>query len=59
MVSNFAGLNGLAALIHIYEQTNNKISAKLLEDIKAIKAGTYIDEGIAVDPNTPLPNLKL
>ena len=44
------GLNILASLINVFEQTNNSISKKLLNDIKAIKAGNYVDEGIVVEP---------
>ena len=45
------GINCFASLINIFEQTNNNISARLLEDIKAIKSGTYVDEGIIIDPD--------
>jgi len=44
-----AGLNALATLIHVYENINNAMSKRLLADIKAIKAGTYIDEGELVE----------
>jgi len=37
-------LNIFASLIHIYEKTNNSILKKLMNDIKMIKDGTYIDE---------------
>jgi hypothetical protein len=43
------GLNSLATLIHTYKQTNNKLSTLILENIKNIKNGTYIDEGILID----------
>ena len=46
-----AGLNALATLIHVYENLNNNISKHLLQDIKAIKDGTYIDEGIIIEPD--------
>lgn len=43
------GLNVLASLINIFEQTNNSISLKLLKDIIAIKDDKYVDEGIIVE----------
>ncbi len=42
------GLNVVATLIHIYEQTNNNISKRLLTNIEAIKNGNYTDEDILV-----------
>ena len=36
-------LNMLATLISIYEKQNSSILKKLLNDIKLIKDGTYID----------------
>ena len=42
-------LNILATLIHVYEKTNNSIMKKLMNDIKAIKDGNYVDEGELVD----------
>ena len=50
------GLNVLASLINIYEQTNNSISLKLMKDIIAIKDDKYVDEGIMVEEN---PNTSL
>jgi hypothetical protein len=50
------GLNLLASLINVFEQTNNNISKKLLKDIQLIKDGKYLDDGIVVEPedkNTP------
>ena len=38
------GLNALASLVSIYEKTNQTIADKMLENIKNIKAGEYIDE---------------
>jgi len=38
------GFNAVASLISIYEKTNETISNKILENIKQIKAGEYIDE---------------
>lgn len=38
------GLNALAALISVYEKINQSISDKMLESIKSIKAGEYLDE---------------
>ena len=43
------GLNSLATLIHIYEQTNNSISKHMFESIAKIRKGNYIDEDILVD----------
>ncbi len=43
------GLNIMASLINVYEKTNNNILKKLLNDIKLIKEGAYIDEGILID----------
>ena len=42
-------LNMSATLINIYEKVNNKLLKKLLFEIKAIKDGSYIDEGVLVD----------
>ena len=38
------GLNALASLVSIYEKTNQTIADKMLENIKNIKQGEYIDE---------------
>jgi hypothetical protein len=43
------GLNILASLITVFEKTNNSISKNLLKDIQAIKDGTFVDEGVAVE----------
>ncbi len=43
------GLNSLATLIHTFEQTNNKLSKHILDNIISIKNGTYIDEGILIN----------
>jgi hypothetical protein len=43
------GLNVLASLINAFEQTNNNISKKLLQDIQSIKDGNYVDEGLVVE----------
>ena len=43
------GLNIVASLISVFEKTNNAISKNLLKDIQAIKDGTFVDEGIAVE----------
>ena len=37
-------LNLLASLITVYEKTNNSILKKLMNDIKSIKNGNYVDE---------------
>jgi hypothetical protein len=39
----------LATLISIYEKQNSNILKKLLNDIKLIKDGTYIDEEELID----------
>ena len=43
------GLNSFATLIHTFEQTNNKLSKHMLDNIVSIKNGTYIDEGILIE----------
>jgi hypothetical protein len=43
------GLNSGAALISIYEQINNTMLNKLLNNIKLIKDNKYIDEDAFVD----------
>ncbi len=47
------GLNILASLVNVFEKTNNSISKALLKDIQAIKDGTFLDEGTAVEINPP------
>jgi len=42
-------LNILASLINVYEKTNNTILKKLMNDIKSIREGTYVDEGEMVE----------
>jgi len=51
-------LNFLASLISIYEKTNSSMLKKLMNDIKLIKEGNYIDEGelIDVDDDLNKPN---
>jgi hypothetical protein len=44
-----AGVNALASLIKIFETTNNSILKKLMVDIKKIRDGTYVDEGVMVE----------
>ena len=43
------GLNIFATLIHSYESINNRISSKLLQDIKHIRNNDYIDEDLIID----------
>ena len=43
------GLNIFATLIHSYENINNTISSKLLQDIKNIRNNNYIDEDLIID----------
>jgi len=45
------GLNVFASLIHVYEKLNNSIMKKVMNDIKSIKNGTYVDEGEMIDPD--------
>lgn len=45
------GLNSIASLIHIIEKSNAKLSMQMLQDIQRIKSGTYVDEGVIIDPN--------
>jgi hypothetical protein len=45
------GFNLLASLINIYEQINNSIIKKLLNDIQLIKDGKYIDEIQLIEDN--------
>lgn len=42
-------LNFIASIINVYEKTNNNILKKLMNDIKAIKEGSYIDEGEMIE----------
>ena len=42
------GLNASASLVSIYEKTNLAFSEKMLEDIKKIRAGDYIDESTII-----------
>ena len=44
------GLNITASLLNVYEKTNANLSKKLLETINEIKKGTYVDEGVVVEP---------
>jgi hypothetical protein len=43
------GLNCLASLINIYEQINNTLLNKLLNNIKLIRDNKYIDEDSFID----------
>lgn len=42
------GFNAAATLLSIYEKTNQNLSEKMLDDIKKIKAGIYVDESTTV-----------
>ena len=44
-----AGISALASLIKVFESSNNVMLKKLLNDIKLIRDGTYVDEGLLVD----------
>lgn len=41
--------NALATLISLWEKTNSQIMKKLMEDIKLIREGHYVDEGSLVE----------
>lgn len=43
------GLNILASLINVYEQLNNNMSKKIMNDIKAIKDNNYVDESLIIE----------
>jgi hypothetical protein len=43
------GINVIASLIQIYEQLNNSMLQKLMNDIKLIRSGNYLDEGLLID----------
>jgi hypothetical protein len=49
------GLNFLASLLQIFEQTNNNMSKKMLDNIMSIKNGTYVDEGVLVETGDKKP----
>jgi len=42
-------LNSLATLIHVYEKTNDATLKRLLNQIKNIKEGTYVDEDALIE----------
>ena len=52
------GLNSLATLLHIYEHNNNKLLDHMMQNIKKIKNGTYIDESSLIDEDDSRPLLK-
>jgi len=43
------GLNMVSALMIVFEKINVSVSTKFMKDIQAIKAGTYVDEGVLVN----------
>ena len=45
-------LNIFASLINVYEKTNDTILKKLMNDIKLIRTGNYIEEGELIDVDT-------
>jgi hypothetical protein len=47
------GLNLLATLINTYEKINNSMLKKILNDIKEIKNGDYVDEKELIDVEEP------
>jgi hypothetical protein len=44
-----AGISALASLIKVFESSNNVMLKKLLNDIKLIRDGTYVDEGLLIE----------
>ena len=44
-----AGISALASLIKVFESSNNVMLKKLLNDIKLIREGTYVDEGLLIE----------
>lgn len=44
-----AGISAMASLIKVFESSNNAMLKKLLNDIKSIREGTYVDEGSLVE----------
>lgn len=45
--------NALASLISLWEKTNSQIMKKLMEDIKLIREGRYVDEGSLIEIEDP------
>ena len=43
------GLNVAATLVNAFEHVNNSVSKKMLNDIRNIKVGDYVDESNMVD----------
>ena len=43
------GLNMISTLMIVFEKINISISMKILKDIKSIRDGTYVDEGVIQD----------
>ena len=52
------GFNLLASLLNVFEKTNSSISKGLMQDIQAIKEGTFVDEGTIELPNKDSSSLK-
>ena len=44
-----AGISALASLIKVFESSKNVMLKKLLNDIKLIREGTYVDEGLLIE----------
>ena len=47
-----AALNALAALIHVFEKTNDSLIAQYGKDIQMIQSNTYVDEQPIVTEDT-------
>lgn len=52
------GLNSLATLLHIYEHNNNKLLETMMQNIKKIKNGTYIDESALIDEEDAIVRVR-
>ena len=53
------GLGSLASLIHIYEQTNNTLSKRMLTNIQQIKDGTYTDESVLIEADVKKESISV
>ena len=55
------GFNAAASLVSIYEKANQTISDQMLENIKKIKSGEYLDESSigTLEQDAPDKNVKI
>ncbi len=58
MVLIGSGINALASLIHVFEKNNTMIIKKLMNDIKLIREGNYVDEGVIDSSEESAPAKK-